>query len=78
MQHNNGECQVNAIPTAQSLGVCHIDLNYSTASHSLATTKTKAQNELRVASSVALRVSLSPIPPRLDLIRSQRQALVSH
>uniref|UniRef100_A0A665TDI7 HAT C-terminal dimerisation domain-containing protein n=1 Tax=Echeneis naucrates TaxID=173247 RepID=A0A665TDI7_ECHNA len=44
----------------------------------LATTKTKARNRLRATLEATLRVSLSPIPPRLDLIVSQRQAQVSH
>uniref|UniRef100_A0A3B4Y6R1 HAT C-terminal dimerisation domain-containing protein n=1 Tax=Seriola lalandi dorsalis TaxID=1841481 RepID=A0A3B4Y6R1_SERLL len=44
----------------------------------VATTKTKAQNRLRTTLETTLRVSLSPIQPRLDLIVSQRQAQVSH
>uniref|UniRef100_A0A3B4U0T5 HAT C-terminal dimerisation domain-containing protein n=1 Tax=Seriola dumerili TaxID=41447 RepID=A0A3B4U0T5_SERDU len=44
----------------------------------VATTKTKARNRLRTTLKATLRVSLSPIPPRLDLIVSQRQAQVSH
>ncbi|RVE63947.1 hypothetical protein OJAV_G00141330 [Oryzias javanicus] len=40
----------------------------------VATTKTR----LRASLEATLRVSLSPIPPRLDLIMSQRQAQVSH
>ncbi|KAE8280227.1 Zinc finger MYM-type protein 6 [Larimichthys crocea] len=43
----------------------------------LATTKTKARNRLRAMLEATLRVSLSPIPPRLDLIVSW-QAQVSH
>ncbi|KAK9535961.1 hypothetical protein VZT92_005790 [Zoarces viviparus] len=45
---------------------------------SVATTKTKARNRLRAILEATLRVSLSPIPPRLDLIVSERQAQVSH
>ncbi|XP_061598835.1 uncharacterized protein LOC133461871 isoform X3 [Cololabis saira] len=44
----------------------------------VATTKTKARNRLRATLEATLRVSLSPIPPRLDLILSQKQAQVSH
>uniref|UniRef100_A0A3Q3KTM0 HAT C-terminal dimerisation domain-containing protein n=1 Tax=Mastacembelus armatus TaxID=205130 RepID=A0A3Q3KTM0_9TELE len=44
----------------------------------VATTKTKARNRLRASLEATLRVSLSPIPPRLDLIMSERQAQVSH
>ncbi|KAM4604703.1 SCAN domain-containing protein 3-like [Polymixia lowei] len=44
----------------------------------VATTKTKARNRLRVSLEATLRVSLSPIPPRLDLIMSERQAQMSH
>ncbi|XP_061600964.1 SCAN domain-containing protein 3-like [Cololabis saira] len=44
----------------------------------VATTKTKAGNKLRATLEATLRVSLSPIPPRLDLIVSQRQAQVSY
>ncbi|XP_023813414.1 SCAN domain-containing protein 3-like [Oryzias latipes] len=44
----------------------------------VATTKTKARSRLRASLEATLRVSLSPIPPRLDLIMSKRQAQVSH
>uniref|UniRef100_A0A3P9LLJ5 HAT C-terminal dimerisation domain-containing protein n=1 Tax=Oryzias latipes TaxID=8090 RepID=A0A3P9LLJ5_ORYLA len=44
----------------------------------VATTKTKACSRLRASLEATLRVSLSPIPPRLDLIMSKRQAQVSH
>uniref|UniRef100_A0A672FW69 HAT C-terminal dimerisation domain-containing protein n=1 Tax=Salarias fasciatus TaxID=181472 RepID=A0A672FW69_SALFA len=44
----------------------------------VATTKTKSRNRLRASLEATLRVSLSPIPPRLDLIRSERQAQASH
>uniref|UniRef100_A0A3P9LFA5 HAT C-terminal dimerisation domain-containing protein n=1 Tax=Oryzias latipes TaxID=8090 RepID=A0A3P9LFA5_ORYLA len=42
----------------------------------VATTKTKARSRLRASLEATLRVSLSPIPPRLDLIMSKRQAQV--
>lgn len=44
----------------------------------VAMTKTKARNRLRSSLEATLRVSLSPIQPRLDLIMSERQAQVSH
>uniref|UniRef100_A0A3Q3FIE2 DUF4371 domain-containing protein n=1 Tax=Kryptolebias marmoratus TaxID=37003 RepID=A0A3Q3FIE2_KRYMA len=44
----------------------------------VATTKTKARNRLKATLEATLRVSLSPIPPRLDLIMSEKQAQVSH
>uniref|UniRef100_A0A3P9M9N8 HAT C-terminal dimerisation domain-containing protein n=1 Tax=Oryzias latipes TaxID=8090 RepID=A0A3P9M9N8_ORYLA len=44
----------------------------------VATTKTKARSRLRASLEATLRVSLSPIPPRLDLIMCKRQAQVSH
>ncbi|KAK9528312.1 hypothetical protein VZT92_014781 [Zoarces viviparus] len=43
---------------------------------SVATTKTKAPD--RATLEATLRVNLSPIPPRLDLIVSERQVQVSH
>uniref|UniRef100_A0A8C6SPZ2 Uncharacterized protein n=1 Tax=Neogobius melanostomus TaxID=47308 RepID=A0A8C6SPZ2_9GOBI len=42
------------------------------------TTKTKARNRLSTTLEATLRLSLSPIPPRLDLIISGKQAQVSH
>ncbi|XP_075962096.1 SCAN domain-containing protein 3-like [Anarhichas minor] len=45
---------------------------------SVATTKTKARNRLGATLEATLRVSLSPIPTRLDLIVFERQAQVSH
>lgn len=44
----------------------------------VATTKTKARKRLRASLEATLRVSLFPIPPRLDLIMSDRQGQVSH
>ncbi|KAM3862185.1 SCAN domain-containing protein 3-like [Diretmus argenteus] len=44
----------------------------------VATTKPKARNRLRATLEATLRVSLSPIPPRLDLLVSERQAQASH
>uniref|UniRef100_A0A8C7WPH8 HAT C-terminal dimerisation domain-containing protein n=1 Tax=Oryzias sinensis TaxID=183150 RepID=A0A8C7WPH8_9TELE len=41
----------------------------------VATTKTKARSRLRASLEATLRVSLSPIPPRLGLIMSKRQHL---
>ncbi|KAM3878473.1 SCAN domain-containing protein 3-like [Diretmus argenteus] len=43
----------------------------------VATTKPKARNRLRATLEATLRVSLSPIPPRLDLLVSERQAQAS-
>uniref|UniRef100_A0A3B3SP63 BED-type domain-containing protein n=1 Tax=Paramormyrops kingsleyae TaxID=1676925 RepID=A0A3B3SP63_9TELE len=42
------------------------------------TTKTKARNGLMASLEAYLRVSLSSIPPRLDLLVSQRQTQASH
>jgi len=44
----------------------------------VATTKTEARNRLKATLQAALRVSLSPIPPRLDLIMSVKQGQVPH
>uniref|UniRef100_A0A8C7ZJR2 Uncharacterized protein n=1 Tax=Oryzias sinensis TaxID=183150 RepID=A0A8C7ZJR2_9TELE len=44
----------------------------------VATTKTKARSRLRASLEATLRVSLSPIPPRLGLIMSKRQTQVWH
>lgn len=42
-------------------------------------TKTKSRNRLTTASLCAtLRVALSPIPPRLDILISERQSQISH
>lgn len=44
----------------------------------VAVTKSKARNKLKAILNATLHVSLSPIPPRLDLIISQKQAQVFH
>jgi len=40
--------------------------------------KTKTRNRLKATLQATLRVSLTQIPPRLDLIMSVKQAQVSH